>query len=501
MSTENTPLISSSEEEATAYGISNVLADNLLFSSNDGVSTSTDFGREKLFDYEEAKFLTKKAAPLLVAYLLQYTLQVANVFSLGRLGSNELAASALGSMFAAVTCWSVGLGAASALDTLCSQAYTSGTPIMVGVHLQRGVIIVLIGMMPIAMLWWEAERILVVLGQDKELSKMAGVYLRYLLPGAPAYLLFECVKKYLQAQGIMQASTYVLIICAPINLVLNYTLVLYKPIALGFIGAPLAITIVNWLMLISIVLYIRFFDGYQVWGGWTCDALRDWRTFIQLAIPGILMVCSQYWSYELIALAAGYLGSITLASHSIVLTSALLLYQAPYGIAVATSNRVGNLLGAGLASKAQVTARVAMFLAVLIALVNSTVLMVFKDSWGYLFTSDDEVVKMVATLLPLCAAFQELNAVGVGILCGQGKQRVGAIFTMVGYLFALILGLVFEFRYYLGIKGLWTALTCASIAIAIAVIWTILVTDWQWEVERCRKRMKIVDHNESRENV
>ncbi|CAG8756500.1 14377_t:CDS:2, partial [Ambispora leptoticha] len=222
-------------------------------------------------------------------YLLQYTLQVANVFSLGRLGSSELAASALANMFAAVTCWSVGLGAASALDTLCSQAYTSGTPIMVGVHLQRGVIIILVGIMPIAMLWWEAERILVILGQDKELSKMAGVYLRYLLPGAPAYLLFESVKKYLQAQGIMHASTYVLIICAPLNLVLNYTLVLYKPIALGFLGAPLAITIIYWLMLTLIVLYTRFFDGYQVWGGWTCDSLRDWQTFTKLAIPGILM--------------------------------------------------------------------------------------------------------------------------------------------------------------------------------------------------------------------
>ncbi|CAG8714520.1 10223_t:CDS:2, partial [Ambispora leptoticha] len=212
-----------------------------------------------------------------------------------------------------------------------------------------------------------------------------------------------------------------------------------------------------------------------------------------------------YWSFELVALAAGYLGSITLASHSIVLTSALLLYQAPYGIAVATSNRVGNLLGAGLASKARVTARMAMYLAVLVALINSTVLLIFKDSWGYLFTSDEVVVEMVAGLLPLCAAFQmseELNAIGVGILCGQGRQRIGAIFTMSGYyLIALVLGLVLEFKYGWGIKGLWAALTCASIVIAIAVIWAILVTDWQWEVERCRRRMKIADHNEIRDAV
>ncbi|CAG8797993.1 13959_t:CDS:2, partial [Racocetra persica] len=91
-------------------------------------------------------------------------------------------------------------GAATALDTLCSQAYTSGDVKMMGVYLQRAIIIELLGFIPIACIWWESEQILIFIGQSPEISSKTGLYLRYLLIGAPPYLLFENLKRYLQAQ-------------------------------------------------------------------------------------------------------------------------------------------------------------------------------------------------------------------------------------------------------------------------------------------------------------
>lgn len=124
-----------------------------------------------------------------------------------------------------------------------------------------------------------------------------GIFLRYLLIGAPANIAFEGVKKFCQAQGIMNASTWVLLIVAPINALNNYLLVWYEPVSLGFIGAPIATSFTYWLQLILLLLYIRYVRGYEAWGGWSLEAFKDWWPFIQLAIPGIFMVCSEWWSW------------------------------------------------------------------------------------------------------------------------------------------------------------------------------------------------------------
>lgn len=95
----------------------------------------------------------------------------------------------------------------------------------------------------------------------------------------------------------MNASTWVLLIVAPINAVNNYLLVWYEPISLGFIGAPIATSFTYWLQLALILLYIKYIRGSEAWGGWSLEAFKDWWPFIQLAIPGIFMVCSEWWSW------------------------------------------------------------------------------------------------------------------------------------------------------------------------------------------------------------
>jgi multidrug resistance protein, MATE family len=72
---------------------------------------------------------------------------------------------------------------------------------MVGVYLQRAIIIVLLGFAPISLIWWNSGVILIYLGQDEELSKYAQIFLRWSILGAPAVFVFWCVEKFLQGQG------------------------------------------------------------------------------------------------------------------------------------------------------------------------------------------------------------------------------------------------------------------------------------------------------------
>ncbi|KAG0271034.1 hypothetical protein BGZ95_001225 [Linnemannia exigua] len=473
-----------------SHGTSVSSTDTLLEQGNS--SCSGQYMSIQELTAREFKILLRYSGPVVLTYVLQNSLQLASLVSLGHLGSIELAASSLASMFAAVTCWSVSLGTATALDTLCSQSYTSHHPHTLGLHLQRAILVLMLLFVPIAGVWLSSEYIFMLLGQEEALAQHAALFLRGLLPGAPAFLIFECVKKFLQAQGNMHASTYVLLIASPINVILNYTLVWNKYIGMGYIGAPLATSISYWNMLILLLLYIRFVDGYQGWGGWSRDCLTGWPAFMKLALPGVMMVCTEWWAFEVVSLAASYLGTVALAAQSVVVQTSGLLYTVPFGISIAASNRVGNLIGLGDARSAKVAARVSIALAIIFGMVNSTMLIVFKDRWGRLFSEDADVVATVAMVLPLVALFQisdGLAGVGGGVLRGVGLQHLGAYLNLIAYyLVAFPVGYLLAFKLQWGLKGLWSALCVALWMVGLGELFVIFKTDWRAEVVKCKER-------------
>ncbi|KAK3835971.1 MAG: putative MATE efflux family protein subfamily [Linnemannia elongata] len=461
---------------------------------SDGVSIRSNsvFLAARELTAREFKILLKYSGPVVLTYILQNSLQMASLVSLGHLGSIELAASSLASMFAAVSCWSVSLGTATALDTLCSQSFTSHHPHMLGIHLQRAILVLMLLFIPISGVWLSSEHIFSLLGQEPELSRHAALFLKGLLPGAPAFLIFECVKKYLQAQGNMHASTYVLLIASPLNVVLNYTLVWNKYVGLGYIGAPIATSISYWNMLILLLLYIRFVDGRQGWGGWSRDAFTGWPTFLKLAIPGVMMVCTEWWAFEVVSLAASYLGTVNLAAQSVVVQTSALLYTIPFGVSIAASNRVGNLIGKGDHRSAKIASRVSLALAIIFGMFNSTMLLLLKDSWGRLFSDDVDVVRTVAMVLPLVALFQisdGIAGVAGGVLRGVGLQHLGAYLNLIAYyIVAFPIGYVLTFKLGYGLKGLWSALCLALWMVSAGEFLVIVKTNWPKEVEKCKAR-------------
>jgi MATE family multidrug resistance protein len=170
----------------------------------------------------EANVIGKYALPLMVTFLLQYSLTVASIFTIGHLGKEELGAVSLASMTVSITGNAVYSGLATSLDTLCAQAYGSGKRKLVGLQMLRMVFFLWIITIPIAVLWYFSEHILAKIVPEKEVAAMAGLYLKVALLGTPGYACFESGKRYLQAQGVFSASLYVLIVCAPLNAFLNW---------------------------------------------------------------------------------------------------------------------------------------------------------------------------------------------------------------------------------------------------------------------------------------
>ena len=182
-------------------------------------------GKIKTTWQRELKVLGRYSGPLVLTFILQYSLTVASIFTVGHLGKVELGAVSLASMTANITGYAVYQGLATSLDTLCAQAYGSGKKKLVGLQTQRMVYFLWAITIPIGVIWLCAEMILMRIVPEKDVAILAGQYLKIVLIGAPGYATFESAKRYLQAQGLFFASLYVLLICAPLNAVMNWLFV------------------------------------------------------------------------------------------------------------------------------------------------------------------------------------------------------------------------------------------------------------------------------------
>ena len=152
--------------------------------------------------WDEYVLLFKASMPVIMAYALQNSLQTVSVVIVGRGTPHDLATAAFAYMFAMCTGWLIALGGTTALDTLAAVTYTgSSDPHDLGTLLQRAFIILGLFYIPVVLIWAFAEPIFLALGQSAKLSHDSARFLWCLAPGGLGYIYFECVKKYLQAQG------------------------------------------------------------------------------------------------------------------------------------------------------------------------------------------------------------------------------------------------------------------------------------------------------------
>ncbi|EPS96474.1 hypothetical protein FOMPIDRAFT_1018837 [Fomitopsis schrenkii] len=444
---------------------------------------------------EEVKILAKYTLPVFGTHILEYSLVIASVVSLGHLSTTALAASTLGSMTASVTGYSIIQGFASTLDTMLPGAWTSTQPQLVGLWAQRMAVVMAASLVPIILIWFSSESILLFLKQEPEVAHLAATYLRYSVVGLPAYTFNSISRRYFQSQGLFTIPTRIIIVIAPINAALNYLLV-WGPesIRLGFIGAPIATAVSFNLISLASIVYGIFFVPRTAWYPIGRRSFTSLGVLVHLGLAGVGQTASEWWSWELVGLAASMLGPVALATQSVLLVSGSTTYQAPFALSVATSVRVGNLLGEKKARRAGVAANAAILMSLAISLVWSAMFMIFRKSWAHLFNDDPEVVELVAAILPIVALFQVFDGIGgvtAGILRAIGKQFTGALLNLSAYyVIGIPFGLWLTFWRDMNLDGLWIGLTVSLCYAGTVGAWICVHTDWSREVEKVRARLE-----------
>lgn len=439
----------------------------------------------------ELWILSKGSIPVILAYTLQNSLQTISILIVGRASPQDLSTAAFSYMFAMCSGWLIGMGGSTALDTLASSTFTgSRNKHDLGVLLQRSFVVLTLFYVPVAILWTVSEYVFRALGQSPQLSRDSAKFLTCLIPGGLGYIYFETMKKYLQAQEIMRPGTYVLLITSPISAALNYLFV--YTFGWGVFAAPFATGIGYWLSFLGLVLYARFVAGSECWGGWTKRCLQNIGTFAKLAILGVIHVGTEWWAFEIVALAAGRLGEVDLASQSVIMTADQVMNTIPFGIGVAASARVGNMLGLRNAKGAARSANCAALLSMLMGGLVLAILMGTKDHFAKLFNNDEKVVHLTARVLPYVALFQiadGLNGSCGGSLRGMGRQHIGAIVNIVSYYcIALPLGIWLAFHGW-RLAGLWLG-QCIALYLVGFLEWAIVAfSNWDHQVEKAFERM------------
>ncbi|XP_020784411.2 multidrug and toxin extrusion protein 1-like [Boleophthalmus pectinirostris] len=447
---------------------------------------------------DELYHILRMTVPVLITRILGYLLPFVNTIFCGRLGNNVMAGYGLACAAINITTASTGFGLAVACDTLVSQTFGGKNLLRVGVILQRGILILMLFCLPCWALLINAEAILLCLGQEPEVARIAQTYMTAFIPAVPAMFLQQLQVSYLQNQVIILPQMFTAVAANIASALTNYILVFW--LELGISGSAAANTMCHFYSCGFLFIYIRWKKVHtETWGGWSMEALQEWGSFMKLAIASTVMKCAEWWVYEFGGFFAGMVSENDLAAQHGVIMIAFITYMFPMGIQAATCARVGNALGAGNTSRAKLTVKVSFGLAVSFAIVEGTVLASTKHVIGYIFTNDEKIVSLISYLMSaycFLQIFDGIVCVCTGIFVGTGKQMIPAVANLIGYYaIGLSMGIVLMFVAKLQTLGFWLGLLiCVCIQSTFYVIIIIFKLNWKTITDEAVKRARKTTH-------
>ncbi|VAH31639.1 unnamed protein product [Triticum turgidum subsp. durum] len=426
-----------------------------------GKSEKTGGPGESLLVIEVKKQLYL-AGPLVVGSLLQNVVQMISVMFVGHLGELDLSSASIATSFAGVTGFSLLAGMSSSLDTLCGQAFGAKQYHLLGIYKQRAILVLTPLSVVVAVIWAYTGQILLFFGQDPEIAMGAGSYIRWMIPALFVYGPLQCHVRFLQTQNIV------------------------LPVMLSSGVTALNHILVCWLLVYKLGLGNK---------GLSMEAFRDILSFLRLAVPSALMVCLEWWSFELLVLFSGFLPNPKLEASvlSISLNTLSLVFRIPSGLGAAISTRVSNELGAGRPDAARLATYVIMVLGLVSSVSVGLAIILVRNLWGYAYSNEKEVVEYIARMMPILAVtflFDDLQCVLSGIVRGCGFQKIGAYVNLSAYyLVGIPAALYFAFVYHLGGMGLWFGLTCGLVVQTVLLLSITLRTNWDKEALKAKDRV------------
>ena len=434
----------------------------------------------------EARAVVHLAAPLALSHLAYMAIMLTDVVMMGWIGTDAIAAGALARDFF----WVLGAFAMGVL--------TGATPIMaqhLGARRFRRIrpavrnaawlaLLLVMLVIPISVAAWFSSPILVLLGQEPQISDDGQLYLRYLLWGLLPSLWFAVLTEFLAAHARPRAVFVVTLFGIALNALLDYTLMFgnFGAPNMGMKGAGVASLVVSWVMflaLLGFVLKDRQFRRYRLLG-------RLWRIewpvmveIVKVGSPIAVTELTEMGMYFVTTLMMGMLGVEALAAHAVTAQCYGLVFMIPVGLAQAGAVRVGRAAGArdgvGLARSGWAATTLAGLLVLVPAIVfwfagRFVAGLILDPS----VPANAEALDLAVLLLGVAAFFMIADAVQIaarGALQGLKDTAMPMVITVstswgLGIPTAVVLGFVLGF----GGPGIWAGMAVAMTGAALLLI-------------------------------
>lgn len=304
------------------------------------------------------------------------------------------------------------------------------------------------------------------IGQPEELLSLIRPYFLVNLISIPFVGVFNTLKQFFDGTAQTKVPMWVMLIGNVFNILFNWLLIYgvgFFP-ELGLLGAGLSTLGARVLM--AAVLMVVFFSRHD---------LRFYREHLQesavcrgdllalsrLGFPIALQLGMETAAFSLSCVMAGWLGTLPLATHQVMITISQLFYLVLSGLASAMSIRVSHFLGQkdlqAVSRQASDGFRLALFLAACISLP----VLLFRHQIGMLFSDSVEVQEGVAGLILILIVYQVGDALQYSY--ANALRGIACVRPMVTYAFiayfvvSLPLGYVLGFPVGFGLYGIWAA--------------------------------------------
>lgn len=428
------------------------------------------------------------AWPMILSNLTMMLIGITDVILLGWLGPRELASAALGhnlSMICAIFC--MGLVTATAPMMASEKGRMAHSVRDIRRTFRQGIWTSVAIMIPVWLILWHAEAILLAAGQQADLAAGAGVFARAYMWSILPFICFLVLRNFVAALERPIWATVVAIGAVIANAVINYGLILghYGLPQLGLMGAGIGSTITNCLevgaMLLVISLHPKF-RRYRLLGRfWRADWAR-FREIWRLGLPIAVTMALEGGVFAVAILLMGWINEASVAAHAIAIQIASLTFMVPMGLGQAATVRVGLAYGrgdiagitrAGWTGFVLGTSFMAL-MALLIYLMPEALIGIFIQPVD---AESRQVFDIAVGFLMVAAVFQIVDGaqvVGAGMLRGLHDTKVPMFFAAFGYwVVGIGVGAWLAFEAHWQGVGVWVGL-----ATGLAIVSVLMLTRW-----------------------
>jgi MATE family multidrug resistance protein len=420
--------------------------------------------------------MVRLALPVVTIQVGMMTMGVVDTIMVGHISPQALAAVALGNLyFFALAVF--GMGTLMILDPVVAQAVGARDRPAIARAVQRGVLMAALLTIPTAVLLLLAAPVFRIAQQPGEVIPLAAAYAVRSVPGAFPFLLFIVFRQSLQAVGRTAPIVWTIIVANLVNAALNWVLIfghLGLP-AMGIVGSAWATSVSR--AVLALGLWISARDQLspmlsplqpEVW------QLAPLGRMLRLGLPIGAQHVLEFGAFALVALMMGWMGTREMAGHQIAINLAALTFMVPLGVGDAASVLVGRAVGRGDVPGTQGAARAALVCGVGFMTLTGITFLSLPESLAGLYTANQEVIAVAASLIPIAGVFQVfdgLQVVASGVLRGLGDTRAPMVANLLGYWFLGIpVSLYFGFLANYGPAGLWWGLVLGLAVVASTLL-------------------------------